>query len=66
MNKFDFPTRDRLAPGMKVAVVEKQNQGIALESIGIIGRILTHDNFHPHGIKVMFIDGRIGRVKRII
>jgi uncharacterized repeat protein (TIGR03833 family) len=59
------PTRDQLAPGMTVVVVEKQNQPTGAESTGVIARILTHYNFHPHGIKVMFTDGRVGRVKRI-
>jgi uncharacterized repeat protein (TIGR03833 family) len=60
-----FPYRNQLTPGMTVVIVEKQNQSTGDESTGIIGRILTHDNFHPHGIKVMLTDGRVGRVKRI-
>jgi len=60
-----FPTRGELAPGMTVVIVEKQNQATGVESVGTIDRILTHDNFHPHGIKVMLAGGRVGRVKRI-
>lgn len=60
-----FPTRDLLEPGMTVVIVEKDNQETGEESVGTIDRILTRNYSHPHGIKVMFTDGRIGRVKRI-
>jgi len=33
---------------------------------GIIMRILTKTPSHPHGIKVMLEDGRVGRVQRIV
>jgi uncharacterized repeat protein (TIGR03833 family) len=61
-----YLTRNQLKPGMKVVIVEKQNQPTGLESMGIISRILTGYEVHPHGIKVMFTDGRVGRVKRIV
>jgi len=57
--------RDELAAGMRVVIVEKHNQASGVESVGTIDRILTHDATHPHGIKVMLTDGRVGRVKRI-
>ncbi len=60
-----FPTRDLLEPGMTVVIVEKHNQATDEESVGTIDRILTRDYSHPHGIKVKFKDGRVGRVKRI-
>ena len=50
---------------MNVVIVEKQNQATGEESSGTIERILTHSPSHPHGIKVMLTDGRVGRVKRI-
>jgi uncharacterized repeat protein (TIGR03833 family) len=61
-----FPTRGMLTPGMTVVIVEKHNQLTDEESVGKIDRILTRDSFHPHGIKVMLTDGRVGRVKRIV
>ncbi len=61
-----IPTRDELAPGMTVVIIEKHNQKLGEESVGTIGRILTSDSSHPHGIKVMLVDGRVGRVKRIV
>ena len=60
-----FPTRDLLESEMTVVIVEKHNQATGKESVGTIDRILTRDYSHPHGIKVMFTDGRVGRVKRI-
>ena len=59
-----FPTRDLLKPGLTVVIVEKPNQATGEESVGEIDRILTSSNSHPHGIKVKFTDGRVGRVKR--
>jgi len=50
---------------MTVVIVEKHNQATSEESVGTIDRILTSSDSHPHGIKVIFTDGRVGRVKRI-
>ena len=33
---------------------------------GFVKRILTKSKFHPHGIKVMLDDGKVGRVQEII
>lgn len=60
-----YPNRDQLTAGMSVVVIEKHNQQTGIESTGIIDRILSPGFSHPHGIKVMLIDGRVGRVKRI-
>ena len=60
-----FPTRDMLTSGMIVVIIEKHNQKSGEESVGTVERILTRDGSHPHGIKVMLTDGRVGRVKRI-
>ncbi len=62
----DFPTRDQLRSGMTVAIVEKHNQATGDESTGTIDRILSPNQTHPHGIKVMFTDGRVGRVTKIV
>ena len=61
-----FPTRGMLSPGMTVVIVEKHNQATDEESVGTIDRILSPNYSHPHGIKVMLTDGRVGRVKRIV
>lgn len=51
---------------MTVVIVEKHHQETGEESVGTIERILTRDDSHPHGIKVLLADGRVGRVKRIV
>ncbi len=59
-------TRSRIQPGMKVRVVEKQNQRSGKLTEGTVQRILTKSPHHPHGIKVMLDTGIVGRVKEII
>ena len=51
---------------MKVQIVEKQNQGSGAVTEGVVARILTSSPNHPHGIKVMLVDGRVGRVRAIL
>jgi uncharacterized repeat protein (TIGR03833 family) len=58
--------RSQIQPGMKVRVVEKQNQRSGALTDGIVQRILTKSPQHPHGIKVMLENGIVGRVKEII
>lgn len=60
------PNRSEIRPGMRVSVVEKQNQGTGLQTEGVVARILTNSGSHPHGIKVMLEDGRVGRVQAIV
>lgn len=51
---------------MRVQIIEKYNQRSGLLSEGIVARILTNSSTHPHGIKVMLVDGRVGRVQGIL
>jgi uncharacterized repeat protein (TIGR03833 family) len=51
---------------MRVEIVEKHNQATGTRSEGIVRRILTSSATHPHGIKVMLQDGRVGRVQAIL
>jgi uncharacterized repeat protein (TIGR03833 family) len=51
---------------MRVQIIEKQNQGSGLLTEGIVQRLLTKSPTHPHGIKVMLEDGRVGRVQAIL
>jgi uncharacterized repeat protein (TIGR03833 family) len=60
------PKRCDIAPGMKVLIVEKQNQRTNITTEGIVLRLLTKSSTHPHGIKVMLTDGRVGRVQQIV
>jgi len=63
---MDGRTRSEIQPGMKVRVVEKQNQRTGQLTEGIVKQILTKSPTHPHGIKVMLDNGVVGRVKEII
>ena len=63
---MDGRTRSQIQPGMKVRVVEKQNQRSGKLTEGIVQRILTKSPNHPHGIKVMLDNGIVGRVKEIL
>lgn len=60
-----LPNRSEVRPGMRVRVVEKQNQPTGAQTEGVVARILTKSPSHPHGIKVMLEDGRVGRVQSI-
>jgi len=59
-------TRANIQPGMRVRVVEKQNQRTGRLTEGVVQRILTKSPNHPHGIKVRLDNGIVGRVKEIV
>lgn len=60
------PNRSEIQPGQRVMIVEKQNQSSGAQTEGVVARILTKSPSHPHGIKVMLTDGRVGRVQGIV
>ena len=60
------PARSEIRPGMRVQVVEKQNQPTGKLTEGVVMRLLTNSPTHPHGIKVMLTDGTVGRVQAIV
>ena len=60
------PSRNKIAIGIMVQIVQKQDQRTGNLTDGKVKRILTSSNFHPHGIKVELDDGKIGRVQKII
>jgi len=61
-----IPSRDKIKIGGTVQIVQKQDQRTGNLTEGIVKRILTSSNFHPHGIKVELGNGKIGRVQNII
>lgn len=63
---MDGQTRSQIQVGMKVRVVEKQNQRTGKLTEGTVQRILTKSPHHPHGIKVMLENGIVGRVKEVV
>ncbi len=60
------PKRSEIQPGLRVQVIEKQNQKSGTLTEGVVQRILTKSPSHPHGIKVMLQDGTVGRVQGIV
>ena len=60
---MDGTKRKNIEVGMKVKVVQKQDQRFGKLTEGIVSKILTNSQTHPHGIKVMLEDGVVGRVK---
>ncbi|WP_042147350.1 YwbE family protein [Paucisalibacillus sp. EB02] len=58
--------RENIKQGLRVKVVKKQDQRSGKLTEGVVSKILTNSNTHPHGIKVMLEDGTVGRVKEIV
>ena len=59
------PRRSEILPGARVHIIEKQNQRTGMLTEGIVLRLLTKSPTHPHGIKVMLEDGKVGRVQSV-
>lgn len=63
---MNTPKRNEIQIGTRVQVVEKQNQPSGKLTEGIVARILTSSPTHPHGIKVMLVGGKVGRVQSLV
>lgn len=63
---MDGKTRANIKPGLKVAIVLKQDQRTGKLTEGIVADLLTKSPNHPHGIKVRLQDGQVGRVQKIL
>ena len=59
-------SRSNIKPGIKVSVVQKQDQRSGELTEGVVSKILTNSSNHPHGIKVKLTSGVVGRVKEIV
>ena len=57
--------RADIAHGMRVAIVQKQDQRTGRLTEGVVRDILTKSATHPHGIKVRLETGEVGRVKQV-
>ena len=60
-----LPNRDQIKIGMKVFVELKQDQGTGKLTEGVVKKILTSENSHPHGILVELESSQLGRVKKL-
>ncbi len=58
--------RSDIRPGLRVAIVLKQDQRSGKRTEGIVKDILTNAPTHPHGIKVRLESGAVGRVQEIL
>ena len=63
---MSVPVRGEIRSGLRVQIVEKQNQRTGVLTEGVVARILTNSPTHPHGIKVMLDNGKVGRVQAIV
>ena len=63
---MDGKNRAHIKPGMRVRIVQKQDQRSGKLTEGIVQDILTNSPTHPHGIKVRLTGGIVGRVKEIL
>ncbi len=62
---MDGTVRSNIKVGIKVLVVQKQDQRTGKLTEGIVQRLLTNSANHPRGIKVMLEGGIVGRVQKI-
>lgn len=58
--------RSHIRPGVRVQIVQKQDQSSGKLTEGIVKDILTNSSTHPHGIKVRLANGLVGRVKQVL
>jgi uncharacterized repeat protein (TIGR03833 family) len=58
--------RKNIRPGLRVAIVLKQDQRTGKLTEGVVKDLLTNSPTHPHGIKVRLTDGQVGRVQEIL
>lgn len=64
--KMNGKNRSDIKIGQKVKIILKADQPTGKLTEGIVARILTNSPSHPHGIKVMCQDKKVGRVQEII
>jgi uncharacterized repeat protein (TIGR03833 family) len=57
--------RKDIRPGLRVAIVRKEDQRTGRRTVGVVQAILTTAVRHTRGIKVRLTDEQIGRVQEI-
>lgn len=63
---MDGKNRTAVKPGQLVDIVCKQDQRTGRLTRGVVDKILTRSEWHPHGIKVRLENSLVGRVKAIL
>jgi len=64
--KMNGRNRSDINAGVRVKIVQKQDQRTGKLTDGVVKDILTRSSTHPHGIKVRLTGGIVGRVKEIL
>lgn len=62
---MDGTIRKDIHPGLRVAIVKKEDQQSGEATYGVVRDILTSAPVHPRGIKVRLETGEVGRVRYI-
>ncbi|MDP2933037.1 MAG: YwbE family protein [bacterium] len=62
---MDGTNRENIRPGLRVTIVQKQDQRTGKLTEGVVADILTSSPTHPRGIKVRLETGEVGRVQII-
>ncbi len=62
---MDGQYRKNIHPGLRVAIVRKQDQRTGRRTLGVVKDILTSAPHHTPGITLRLEDGQIGRVQEI-
>ncbi|KAF3923251.1 hypothetical protein ABW21_db0200961 [Orbilia brochopaga] len=62
---WPVPARAAIAPNIPVSIITKQDQPTGRQVVGRVAQILTKGD-HPSGVKVRLVDGRVGRVQRVL
>lgn len=60
-----IPSRSKIKIGLKVNIIQKQDQASGELTQGRVERLLTKSPSHPHGIKVRLDTGEVGRVQSL-
>ena len=66
MDESDGKYRKNIKFGYEVEIVQKHHQRTGELTQGTVKKLLTKSPSHPHGIKVMLDDGKVGRVKNVL
>jgi uncharacterized repeat protein (TIGR03833 family) len=62
---MSIPSHNQISRGVEVSVILKEDQPTGRQVQGIVEDVLTqHD--HPRGVKVLLMDGRVGRVQEVL
>lgn len=66
MIRMEHTIRNNIKKGMWVDIVLKKDQKTGILTRGQVQRLLTNSQEHHRGIKVMLLDGQVGRVQNIL